>query len=760
MTSGVEVEPGKKGASPERRRGSGWDLCYWLVVGAVCAVLFGPALLHPLILFGSPDVFSHMWPINLVAAQAIRGGEWPQWNPAIFCGTPLIISGNNSYYYPPTLLASVLEPELMLRLLTWLIPVHMVAAAAAARACLGAFIRSRFWAVYAALAYWLSFPLFFELLGSPAGNGYLAYVILPWWLYAARTEARRSTAENLLLQGVMLGYLLLGGFLQYVLYVLALGLLIGILDAAAGPGMWVAIVRRSGVMLAAIVIALLLAGIRLAPWAATMMHTGQGTAMTFAEAHARYAIPVSYLGRYGAPYWMYMDEPALCIVFMGTLTAALTLASLGSGLPARRNLPWLISAAVIILIMLGTPLAALSHWLMGGQAVPFWRITMFLVLPLAILAGRAGQRSESPRHGPALRRRVLVVLAAILLVQVLVWAGFSGEEKKTSATTMLLSTGWMLLAVVVYARFRTVPVSGMRYRLTLLLFLVVELLVSGLVIFAHTHQRVLAPIPAADYSREPSVAPRDGRILPVAGRWWGNMPVFAGWYSSGGYDSISPVVIAELYRGGESVEREDRRWVMPRSLRVRQLTSTQWWRESDREGWQRVPDPLPRVRMVFEWETAASRAAAVRRVLADEFPLQSRVVIEAADEFPPAFRNAIDPSATAVITQETPNSVTIVTTAEADGLLVLADTDYDGWEAGVDGRPTAMVRVNGAFRGVPVAAGTHTVRFRYRQPGLIPGSVMSAGGLSALLLLLVLAVRRRWFGTPPAGVANDESTVH
>ena len=60
-----------------------------------------------------------------------------------------------------------------------------------------------------------------------------------------------------------------------------------------------------------------------------------------------------------------------------------------------------------------------------------------------------------------------------------------------------------------------------------------------------------------------------------------------------------------------------------------------------------------------------------------------------------------------------PDSVEIVTTSAADGLLVLHDLYYPGWTANVDGNSTQIVPFALLFRGVFVPAGTHRVTFRF-----------------------------------------------
>ncbi|OBS51040.1 hypothetical protein A8B73_18350 [Methylosinus sp. 3S-1] len=52
--------------------------------------------------------------------------------------------------------------------------------------------------------------------------------------------------------------------------------------------------------------------------------------------------------------------------------------------------------------------------------------------------------------------------------------------------------------------------------------------------------------------------------------------------------------------------------------------------------------------------------------------------------------------------------------SDRDGLLVLHDLYYPGWEARIDGRPAPIVKANILFRGVPTPAGRHRVEFLFR----------------------------------------------
>ena len=81
------------------------------------------------------------------------------------------------------------------------------------------------------------------------------------------------------------------------------------------------------------------------------------------------------------------------------------------------------------------------------------------------------------------------------------------------------------------------------------------------------------------------------------------------------------------------------------------------------------------------------------------------------------------------------NSVTISVEAARDSWLVLADTDYPGWTASVDGVDVPIYRANLNFRAVQVDAGLHEIRFDYTAGWALPGALVSAVSLLIALLL-------------------------
>lgn len=96
------------------------------------------------------------------------------------------------------------------------------------------------------------------------------------------------------------------------------------------------------------------------------------------------------------------------------------------------------------------------------------------------------------------------------------------------------------------------------------------------------------------------------------------------------------------------------------------------------------------------------------------------------------------------VTAHAEDRVTVQTTASRPALMVLADNEYHGWTATVDGRETPIIRTNHTLRGVVVPAGTHTVEFTFRPGDLYTGFYLYLAGFGLLAAYAVfLLVRRR-----------------
>ncbi len=85
------------------------------------------------------------------------------------------------------------------------------------------------------------------------------------------------------------------------------------------------------------------------------------------------------------------------------------------------------------------------------------------------------------------------------------------------------------------------------------------------------------------------------------------------------------------------------------------------------------------------------------------------------------------------------NRVVATVDAPADGVVVVAEAYFPGWEAWVDGKPARIFPANGVFRGILVGAGAHRIEMRYGDNLYL---VLAAIELLALAAAGALMLRR------------------
>jgi uncharacterized membrane protein YfhO len=83
-----------------------------------------------------------------------------------------------------------------------------------------------------------------------------------------------------------------------------------------------------------------------------------------------------------------------------------------------------------------------------------------------------------------------------------------------------------------------------------------------------------------------------------------------------------------------------------------------------------------------------------------------------------------------------PERVMLETSAHTDAFLVTSETYYPGWWAAIDGRPAPLLMTNGAFRGLAVPAGAHTIEMRFEPAILRWSALISAAAATCVLIAL------------------------
>lgn len=87
----------------------------------------------------------------------------------------------------------------------------------------------------------------------------------------------------------------------------------------------------------------------------------------------------------------------------------------------------------------------------------------------------------------------------------------------------------------------------------------------------------------------------------------------------------------------------------------------------------------------------------------------------------------------ATVTSYEPERIELQVSAASAGLVVISEIYDKGWSATIDGKSADISAVDGAFRGVAVDAGEHTIVLRYDPPELKIGLILSA--LSTLAMI-------------------------
>lgn len=85
----------------------------------------------------------------------------------------------------------------------------------------------------------------------------------------------------------------------------------------------------------------------------------------------------------------------------------------------------------------------------------------------------------------------------------------------------------------------------------------------------------------------------------------------------------------------------------------------------------------------------------------------------------------------------------VTTKGTNPSLVVVAESWFPGWSATVDGKSAPVVQADGAFLGVAVGPGSHTIRLRYRTPGVISGFGVTTAATAVAAVLIVAGMRKR-----------------
>jgi hypothetical protein len=154
----------------------------------------------------------------------------------------------------------------------------------------------------------------------------------------------------------------------------------------------------------------------------------------------------------------------------------------------------------------------------------------------------------------------------------------------------------------------------------------------------------------------------------------------------------------------------------------------------------RVSDPLPRAWVVYDSVIAEDKGA-IDLINAESFDPRAMAVLPPDSELP-VLSGASESWNGARVIEASPGRLELEVAASEDGLLVVSQPYYAGWQARLDGEEVPISRVDYLLQGVPVTAGTRRVELTFRVSSL-PG-IVSVAVLVGCIVGLVFLSRRRY----------------
>jgi hypothetical protein len=654
-------------------------------------------------------------PIRALYSQALRAGDSVLWTPAIFSGTYIHAEGQGGFFYPLRWLTyrwlplqSAFNLELLLNyvivfagtviLFRRLLPVSLSSAA------------------FGAMSF--AFGGFMLLHVSHLNMiGVLAF--LPWMIWLtdvilAETDGRTRLWAALALAVVVASQWLVG-FPQAIYFSLL---------ATAPVALYRMLTRRRTVPVAiwagALALGTAIAAVQILPTldiAAQSYRARPGPQFTMMYSLHPWNV-LQLWAPYSWPSRVYtVDEPPIIHEFALYSGAFCTVALVWLAVrfraldrAARQLALAALALGTVALVMAFGRFGWLGSVLVQAPVLSMFRAParhiVLVHLAMAVLAAITFEDLLAIRQGTraAPRRLLWVLVLPPLAATCAVWAinGGSGWIPSVDGAAPLRVAALAIVPIAIVCVLFLAVARQWPLALPLLVLAAAgDLAYSGLSFALSdppttTDRLATDPLPGAagDYIWRPESAD-------------GNLPVMYGYRLADGYLALSPM-----------------RWFDPASTPALRIAGVTWRR--DPEGWTRVPNPLPRARLVAE--TAVMPRRRVRRTL-PELDLTRTAIVEA--DIP----GLQGPPGTAVLLTDRPGLIVVETTAPGRQLLVLTERFHEGWRA-LRGCESAPVRLYSELIGCIVPAGRHTVELRFEPRSFTRGARIS---LAALVLLACAA---------------------
>lgn len=703
------------------------------------------------------DLGSFLFPTYSFIQQSLRQGVWPLWNPHLYSGTPFVAEVQSGILYPPHLLRFWLGPGLRYADMQWLVLLHIWWAGTTTYLLGRGLKLGRWGALFAATAFMFSdlFIVHFGNLNLIAVASWLPLAL--WGVHRSLGQAGGGAWRWAAVAGLALGVGALAGHPQMTLF--------SLMAAAMWVGLWLILSRNNGKppWRRAVITLVITSGVTVGLMAPLLL-PGFEFARLSERAEWRYAETVAYslspaqliglilpnfFGRGPALHWGLW--PRVEAGYVGILTLLLAVAGV---LLRRDRLSWLLVGLAALALAFSLGVYSIIHgwltWLLPGleQLRAPARFIFVFDLSLALLAGRGLQamvevwsETDKAAFGAFWRfcRTLLIVLIAVgmpLIYAVLLLtqnaeAGLHLRASIVTIAVMQLALFFVAGLGLLVARYRGWIRPGLFAALAVALVLV-DLASLG------AYEDISSDDPTANFYRQglvdflaadPELYRLDART-DIDALWQPDTAQLHGLYDVWGV--ANPLTLGYYVDYWNAVGS--------RSTDLYALLNTKYvlGRKDvtlDWQVWELAFDGDPDLNL-YRNQRFQPRAHLLGRAT----PVPDLAAAQAAvrsPAFQPLAEAALEggegrdgPGGSATVVLQRANEMRLMTDSSAPGVLLVSQAWYPGWEARIDGGAwQPVLRADGVWQAVQVAAGQHQVELRFRSRPFIAGLVLAVGVL-------------------------------
>jgi hypothetical protein len=787
------VAKNKKTASGNVTRHRLWfDLVLFAILFLAVISLFHVFVFSDKMLYGSDTiqagVFFRSFYVDFVHAH----GKVPVWNPYQFCGIPYIDAFHGDTFYPFSVLKFFIN---IYRALGWTLLLHVFFAGITMFGCARAFKRSQMASVLAAVSY--MFAAYFVSQVAPGHDGKMFVTALfPLTIMFIELGFRNRPLLYFSLLELTIGIIILTPHPQmayYTLWACAFYFVFKLGSRYADKRSIPSLVKPTALFILAVIIGLAISAIHFYPgydyvknyspradekrgeeWAKSWsLHWEETVSLIVPEFSGTST-------EEGNTYWgrnPFKDNSE----YAGVVPLLMALVAI---VMVRSRKTWFFGGLAVFAVIYGlagdTPFFYLFYYLIPNvKSTRAWSMIMFLFsFSIAMLAAFGlDWIVEKSRELKKNRRRTfglaLFTLPALVFVGALFFMAapdaaiglyknifyHNMDPRKALILNQYLGTissGFWITTLFL----AIVSVSAWLYSRKKMTVAILWVIVAVAFIdayrfdlrFIRTYDQnsTFTKTPLVDYFKS---TPGEFRVLDLTGPYLPTnyLPMF-GVEEMTSYHGNQPRWFHKLLGGTAMknvlnlnlLDMTNTRYIMvsPASpVRADQLAGAGF---PEVQRWQNIqifsnPAADNRAFLVHQWIVEPNEDNLDKMILMTSFNPKNQVGLFKDPGIPMTTDTALTAGDKVTVEKNENAYIEIKTESQADGILVLADNWYPAWKAFLDGAQVEDMRVNGAFRGVIVPAGQHTVEYKYISTPEKTGFWLTIAGLLAVVIGIVVS---------------------